>query len=541
MKSLENIQCAVDDYGVNHWLKNKIYTHLSAPWHKQRYELVLNSIVGSAVLDVACATGELTAMIADKDGITRVVGYEGCEAVVDVAREMHGDKIEFVVGLVETIPFEENEFDTVHAGEIIEHVYDPLNFVRALAKIASQRLIISTPNQWVNDPGHVSIYSKDGLKELCETAFDDVVVHDAGRTWVAVCSNKKTRKRRVLWATDLLFDRAKGDWAQTIAQLKANVAAGFEVTVVYPLSNKTEKSLLVQIDGVDYVECADVSAKTKELFASNGYDVCVARGPVISENLCGSIPKEKLFSYLYAGHFLADKKTIISISKNSNILTQGDGQLEMINGMFGVTATSIPIAVDDDLFSSNRKALGYFGTWFEKQCVEKILDAAEEARRTVEFDMLIVGGHESFREETHNRIKERIGQLPWVCWIPMAHAAAIPHLVKLCTATVSHYDIAAGNSVLHVADKLLKTKVLESMAAGVPVVCNRTWGNETLLGKSWPYLYDDTEDLPGRIVDAMKERGKRKRELVKTLKVRAMKYGLKPVGALYKKAYNLPE
>jgi 2-polyprenyl-3-methyl-5-hydroxy-6-metoxy-1,4-benzoquinol methylase len=188
---LNDVQAAVDDYGKNHWLKNQVYKNLfTKPWHAARIKAVCDNMRGDEILDVACASGELTEQIRLTAKPKRIVGYEGCGDVIDFGKSRY-PMIEWVHGLVEAIPFKPKSFDAVHAGEILEHIYEPADFIARLSEITRERLVVSTPRFVINDPGHVCIFTIQALAEMLFRNFIAVNIIQAPRTFIAVCVGPK--------------------------------------------------------------------------------------------------------------------------------------------------------------------------------------------------------------------------------------------------------------------------------------------------------------------------------------------------------------
>lgn len=61
----------------------------------------------------------------------------------------------FVRGDAHHLPFKDNSFDTVVSGDVLEHVVDPVEFIRELIRTSKNKIIITTPDeyQW-----HESLY-----------------------------------------------------------------------------------------------------------------------------------------------------------------------------------------------------------------------------------------------------------------------------------------------------------------------------------------------------------------------------------------------
>jgi ubiquinone/menaquinone biosynthesis C-methylase UbiE len=78
---------------------------------------------GSSILDVGCSDGTILSPFS-KD--LQVHGVDGSQALVDVAATKG---VHAVVGNVEALPFPNDSFDAVFAGEIIEHLLSPDRFL----------------------------------------------------------------------------------------------------------------------------------------------------------------------------------------------------------------------------------------------------------------------------------------------------------------------------------------------------------------------------------------------------------------------------
>jgi ubiquinone/menaquinone biosynthesis C-methylase UbiE len=102
---------------------------------------ILEALVGTEVLDVACGRGYLARRIAE-DKRVRVVG-------IDIAPPEEGsnERIRFIRGAVEKIPFPDRYFDTVVSTHTLEHVRNLPAVVDELRRVAKKRLIVVVPKQ----------------------------------------------------------------------------------------------------------------------------------------------------------------------------------------------------------------------------------------------------------------------------------------------------------------------------------------------------------------------------------------------------------
>ena len=103
-------------------------------------------IEGRRILDVGCWKGDLTARIAEKTGAS-VTGVDILRESLMEARRKHPG-MRFEVRDVLKKPFPRNSFDCITFLEVIEHVENPAEFVKAFHGMLEPDgfLVVSTPN-----------------------------------------------------------------------------------------------------------------------------------------------------------------------------------------------------------------------------------------------------------------------------------------------------------------------------------------------------------------------------------------------------------
>jgi len=93
----------------------------------------------------------------------------------------------FIRCFAEEIPVEDNSYDTVILGDILEHVKDPNIVIQEAKRIARNRIVITVPNEWkwdLNSP-YIKAFEtrekhlKDG-KDLVELGWDSTIRHPSG-------------------------------------------------------------------------------------------------------------------------------------------------------------------------------------------------------------------------------------------------------------------------------------------------------------------------------------------------------------------------
>ena len=141
-------------------------------------------------LDVGCATGMLIHHIKERGWEEK--GVEVCRPAAEYGRRER--EVDIVNGFLEEARFPSENFSVVHFSHLIEHIPDPVRFMREVARITvpGGMCIVTTPNiggfqsllmgpRWRSAiPDHVVLYSKRTLRRLLEGAG---FVVEKTKTW----------------------------------------------------------------------------------------------------------------------------------------------------------------------------------------------------------------------------------------------------------------------------------------------------------------------------------------------------------------------
>ncbi len=132
----------------------EIYTHghQESVLRSHRWRTAANSAgylldeltAGMSLLDVGCGPGTITADLAALLAPGRVVGVDVSQDVIEDARALARDRavtnLELVAGDFRTLTLgtagEPRHFDVVHAHQVLQHLQDPVDGLRAMARLA---------------------------------------------------------------------------------------------------------------------------------------------------------------------------------------------------------------------------------------------------------------------------------------------------------------------------------------------------------------------------------------------------------------------
>jgi SAM-dependent methyltransferase len=167
-----------DKYGS----ENPVVKKLMAGFHASLDEL-WGIAQPRSVLDVGCGEGVLTRDWAERLGDGRIVGID----LDDPKLRAEWDKrarpnLEYRAEEATRLSFGDGEFDMATAIEVLEHVPEPEETLREMARVAERYLLVSVPREPIwrmvnmargaywksfgNTPGHVNHWSKVSFKSL---------------------------------------------------------------------------------------------------------------------------------------------------------------------------------------------------------------------------------------------------------------------------------------------------------------------------------------------------------------------------------------
>ncbi|HZX09940.1 MAG TPA: class I SAM-dependent methyltransferase [Acidobacteriota bacterium] len=164
---------------IEHWEKNKVWTHLKWPKHQNRFKTIASFLKGETFIDIGCAYGHSTYWLKKfRDG--KWAGLDFSKKAIKIAKEYFKEMNFFYLENIENLKGF-MQFDGVVCSEVIEHVEDDVSLVEGLLGITKKILVITTPCVKIDDPGHLRLYTEEMLHNLFKE------------------TNHKVYKRRPFW------------------------------------------------------------------------------------------------------------------------------------------------------------------------------------------------------------------------------------------------------------------------------------------------------------------------------------------------------
>lgn len=142
--------------------------------HERRYRYVKKLIRGQRVLDVACGSGFGIKILSSVSPV--IVGVDYSFEAVNFAKQNFMRRIDGgVLANACSVPFADNSFDTVVSFETIEHLKEPVKFLKEIKRVLAPngKFYISTPVKKGNslDQYHLCEYRIDEFINLLSRFF----------------------------------------------------------------------------------------------------------------------------------------------------------------------------------------------------------------------------------------------------------------------------------------------------------------------------------------------------------------------------------
>ncbi|MDJ0508244.1 MAG: methyltransferase domain-containing protein [Crocosphaera sp.] len=146
----------------------------------RHYEIATHFVKGKRVLDIACGTGYGSRILAQA-GAKKTVGVDVCDETIEYACNHYlVPGVEFICA--DAINFSASElFDVICTFETIEHLQDPMSFLRNLYSLLTPGgcLILSVPLGETRhlDPYHLQAFSQKTIFSLVESVGFSIEIY----------------------------------------------------------------------------------------------------------------------------------------------------------------------------------------------------------------------------------------------------------------------------------------------------------------------------------------------------------------------------
>ncbi len=101
---------------------------------------------GKELLEVGCGEGMLLKEFAQRWPSLKLSGLDVSPDAIRAAERI-APEASLLEGSAFDLPFESDSFDTVLCVEVLEHLSDPARAMQEIARVASQRIILSVPHE----------------------------------------------------------------------------------------------------------------------------------------------------------------------------------------------------------------------------------------------------------------------------------------------------------------------------------------------------------------------------------------------------------
>ena len=172
MKRLSSTTINTPDLAIREfnqrWQKELHYIDWARYWEMQKY------FKGGNFLDLGVFNSPLIIELKKRFKSSEFIGLDHCEEVLRELQERHPE-VRYLTGDVMAIPFKDGYFDYVVAGELIEHLEDPVAFIKESMRTLKGGGVfsLSTPKE-ENDKErfvsheHIWSFDEQDIKKLLE-------------------------------------------------------------------------------------------------------------------------------------------------------------------------------------------------------------------------------------------------------------------------------------------------------------------------------------------------------------------------------------
>ncbi|HVZ10832.1 MAG TPA: class I SAM-dependent methyltransferase [Candidatus Paceibacterota bacterium] len=129
--------------------------------HINNIESLIGSLKGKAILDIGAGFGDFVFACLERGYDARGIELNAKKiAKAEIAAAQKGISLPLVQGIAESLPFENNRFDFVNVGEVIEHVRDPRQVLKEIYRVLKPggHVYVSVHNRFGMYDTHFHVY-----------------------------------------------------------------------------------------------------------------------------------------------------------------------------------------------------------------------------------------------------------------------------------------------------------------------------------------------------------------------------------------------
>ena len=140
--------------------------------HERFYYMAYYIPMKSKVLEIACGLGHFCRFLRARNVWMDITGIDFSTTAIRYAQRLDADN-KYLVANAYKLPFADNEFDCLVAGEVIEHLHKPAKAVKEWCRVVRPggQLVITTPI--LDSPSnphseeHIKEYTMPEFSEFC--------------------------------------------------------------------------------------------------------------------------------------------------------------------------------------------------------------------------------------------------------------------------------------------------------------------------------------------------------------------------------------
>ncbi len=106
----------------------------------------IGAVAPASFLDAGCGEGFVTEIIAQQFPGMPITGFDFNAPSVELARAKNPG-VTFDVASIYELPYRDNQFDAVGCFEVLEHLHEPRQAIRELARVSKRAVIVSVPHE----------------------------------------------------------------------------------------------------------------------------------------------------------------------------------------------------------------------------------------------------------------------------------------------------------------------------------------------------------------------------------------------------------